>query len=111
MRATRQDRCHHVTAPYPDRVTPRDKLIALRQRAAVGGGEARLQRQRAKGKLGARERIDLLLDEGSFTELDAFVMARPTELIADGDRVMGDGVVTGFGRIDERLVYVFSQDF
>src|SRR5207244_962758 len=59
----------------------------------------------------AHERIELLLDEGSFTELDAVVMARPTELIADEDRVTGDGVVTGFGRIDGRNVYVFSQDF
>src|SRR6185436_3416086 len=77
----------------------------------VGGGDARIQQQHAKGKLTARERVDLLLDEGSFTELDAFVMARPTELIPNEDRVMGDGVVTGFGHVDGRLVYVFSQDF
>jgi propionyl-CoA carboxylase beta chain len=92
-------------------VSPSERLSGLRQRAADGGGEARLQQQHAKGKLSARERVDLLLDDGSFTELDAFVMARPTELIPDDDRVMGDGVVTGFGRIDDRLVYVFSQDF
>jgi propionyl-CoA carboxylase beta chain len=100
-----------VRAPYPHRVSPSERLSGLRQRAADGGGEARLQQQHAKGKLSARERVDLLLDEGSFTELDAFVMARPTELIPDDERVMGDGVVTGFGRIDDRLVYVFSQDF
>ena len=86
-------------------------MSGLRQRAASAGGEARVQQQHAKGKLTARERVDLLLDDGSFTELDAFVMARPTELIADDERVMGDGVVTGFGHIDGRLVYVFSQDF
>jgi len=83
----------------------------MRRKAALGGGEARIQQQHAKGKLTARERIDLLLDEGSFTELDAFVMARPSELIPDDERVMGDGVVTGFGHIDGRVVYVFSQDF
>ena len=92
-------------------MSPSERLSGLRQRAAVGGGEARIQQQHAKGKLSARERVDLLLDDGSFTELDAFVMARPTELIPDDDRVMGDGVVTGFGHIDGRLVYVFSQDF
>jgi propionyl-CoA carboxylase beta chain len=92
-------------------VSTSERLSDLRQRAAVGGGEARIQQQHAKGKLSARERVDLLLDDGSFTELGAFVMARPTELIADDDRVIGDGVVTGFGHIDGRLVYVFSQDF
>ncbi len=88
-----------------------ERLSGLRQRARVGGGEARTQQQHAKGKLSARERVDLLVDEGSFTELDAFVMARSTELISDDERVIGDGVVTGFGHIDGRLVYVFSQDF
>ncbi len=83
----------------------------LRERAALGGGETRIQQQHAKGKLTARERVELLLDEESFTELDAFVLARPTELVGDDQRVLGDGVVTGFGRIDGRLVYVFSQDF
>jgi len=92
-------------------VSPSERLSGLRQRAALGGGEARTGQQHAKGKLSARERVDLLLDEGSFTELDAFVMARPTELIPDDERVMGDGVVTGFGQVDGRLVYVFSQDF
>jgi propionyl-CoA carboxylase beta chain len=100
-----------VSAPYPDRVSPSERLSSLRQRAAVGGGETRIQQQHAKGKLSARERVDLLLDDSSFTELDAFVMARPTELIPDDERVIGDGVVTGFGHIDGRLVYVFSQDF
>ena len=88
-----------------------ERLAGMRARAVVGGGEARSEQQHAKGKLTARERVDLLVDEGSFTELDAFVMARPTELVADDERVMGDGVVTGFGRIDGRVVYLFSQDF
>ncbi len=83
----------------------------MRRKAALGGGQSRIEQQHAKGKLTARERIDLLLDEGSFTELDAFVMARSSELVADDERAMGDGVVTGFGHVDGRLVYVFSQDF
>ena len=92
-------------------MTSNERLAGMRVGATVGGGDARVEQQHAKGKLTARERVDLLLDEGSFTELDAFVMARPTELVADDERVMGDGVVTGFGRIDGRVVYLFSQDF
>jgi acetyl-CoA carboxylase carboxyltransferase component len=92
-------------------MTSNEKLAGVRAQAVVGGGNARIEQQHAKGKLTARERIDLLVDEGSFTELDAFVIARPTELVADEERVMGDGVVTGFGRIDGRVVYLFSQDF
>ena len=83
----------------------------MRRRAALGGGERRIEQQHAKGKLTARERVELLLDEASFTELDAFVLARSSELVPDEERAMGDGVVTGFGRVDGRLVYVFSQDF
>jgi propionyl-CoA carboxylase beta chain len=83
----------------------------MRRKAAIGGGDERVQQQHAKGKLTARERVELLLDEGSFSELGAFVIARPTELIPDDERAMGDGVVTGFGHIEGRLVYVFSQDF
>ncbi len=90
---------------------PNERLEELRTTSALGGGDERVRQQHAKGKLTARERVELLLDEGSFTELDAFVMARPTELVADDERVMGDGVVTGFGRIDGRVVYLFSQDF
>src|SRR5437867_772228 len=88
-----------------------DRLDDMRRRAALGGGEERIQQQHAKGKLTARERVELLVDEGSFVEIDAFVVARPSELVRDEERVMGDGVITGFGRIDGRLVYVFSQDF
>jgi propionyl-CoA carboxylase beta chain len=92
-------------------MTNSERLEGMRRKAAIGGGEERVQQQHAKGKLTARERIELLLDEASFTEVGAFVIARPTELIADDERAMGDGVVTGFGHIDGRLVYVFSQDF
>ncbi len=88
-----------------------DRLAALRARALTGGGEERIAQQHAKGKLTARERIDLLLDEGSFTELDAFVVARSGDEVPEEQRIPGDGVVTGFGRIDGRLAYVFSQDF
>ncbi|HEV7705219.1 MAG TPA: carboxyl transferase domain-containing protein, partial [Gemmatimonadaceae bacterium] len=92
----------------------REKLELLEHRRAsseVGGGAARLAAQHAKGKLSARERLDLLLDDGSFVELDRFVTSR-SAASGDGDAsIFGDGVVTGYGRIDGRLVYVFSQDF
>ncbi|MGH2378704.1 MAG: acyl-CoA carboxylase subunit beta [Candidatus Limnocylindria bacterium] len=89
----------------------RQRLEEMRARALVGGGETRIQQQHAKGKMTARERLDLLLDEGSFTELDRFVTARSDGAVPDGDLAVGDGVVTGFGRVDGRLVYVFAQDF
>jgi propionyl-CoA carboxylase beta chain len=92
----------------------RDKLEQLERRGAeaeLGGGEQRLAQQHAKGKLSARERIDLLLDEGSFVETDRFVTHRSSDFGLDAQRIYGDGVVTGHGRIDGRLVYVFSQDF
>src|ERR671920_2291857 len=93
-------------------MTMRDKLDLLERRRAeseLGGGAARVKAQHDKGKLSARERLDVLLDEGSFVELDRFVTARSAE---NGDRpIYGDGVVTGYGRIEGRLVYVFSQDF
>ncbi len=83
-----------------------------RQSAAeMGGGAARIAQQHKKGKLTARERLDLLLDEGSFVELDRFVTHRATDFGVADQVVPGDGVVTGHGRIDGRLVYVFSQDF
>jgi len=82
--------------------TPIERLEALRAQSARGGGEDRIAQQHAKGKLTARERIDLVLDEASFVELDAFVAARPSEHVAADEQVLGDGVVTGFGRIDGR---------
>jgi propionyl-CoA carboxylase beta chain len=92
--------------------TIRDQLDLLERRRAeaeLGGGADRLAAQHAKGKLSARERLDVLLDEGSFVELDRFVTARSTE--PGAQPIYGDGVVTGHGRIEGRLVYVFSQDF
>jgi propionyl-CoA carboxylase beta chain len=95
-------------------MTMRDKLSLLEHRRAEseqGGGEARLKAQHEKGKLSARERLDLLLDEGSFVELDRFVIHRSHDFGLEKQRYYGDGVVTGHGRIGGRLVYVFSQDF
>ena len=88
-----------------------DRLRELREEAQQGGGARRLEQQHARGKLSARERLELLLDEGSFTELDAFVTHRASDFGLDGERYLGDGVVTGSGRIDGRLVFVYSQDF
>ena len=87
------------------------RLDQMRAEALLGGGAARIERQHASGKLTARERLDLLLDPGSFVELDAFVTHRATEFGLDENHVLGDGVVTGHGTIDGRLVFVFSQDF
>lgn len=88
-----------------------EKLAALRLEAEAGGGKARVEKQHAAGKLTARERINLLLDEGSFIELDKFVTHRGTEFGMQKTKAPGEGVVTGYGSIDGRLVYVFSQDF
>ena len=88
-----------------------DELEARRAAARAGGGERRVAAQHAKGKLTARERIDLLLDEGSFEEFDMFVRHRCTDFGMQADRPAGDGVVTGWGTINGRMVYVFSQDF
>jgi methylmalonyl-CoA decarboxylase subunit alpha len=87
------------------------KLQEMRQKAREGGGEARIAKQHEKGKLTARERIDLLLDKDSFEEFDAFVTHRCQDFGLDRKKFLGDGVVTGYGTIDGRLVYVFSQDF
>jgi len=92
----------------------REKLDLLEKRRAeaeLGGGEKRLKAQHDKGKLSARERLDLLLDEGSFVEFDRFVLHRSTDFGLEEQKFYGDGVVTGYGRIEGRLVYVFSQDF
>ena len=87
------------------------RLERMRAEALQGGGPVRVERQHAWGKLTARERLDLLLDPGSFVELDAFVTHRATEFGLDRQHFLGDGVVTGHGTIDGRLVFVFSQDF
>jgi len=87
------------------------RLERMREEAQQGGGPVRVERQHAWGKLTARERIDLLLDPGSFVELDAFVTHRATEFGLDRQHFLGDGVVTGHGTIDGRPVFLFSQDF
>jgi len=83
----------------------------LREESKLGGGKVRIEKQHEKGKLTARERIDLLLDAGSFVELDPFIVHQCTDFGMEKQKVLGDGVVTGFGTVDGRLVYVFSQDF
>ena len=88
------------------------KELERRKAAAkLGGGEDRIKKQHAKGKLTARERLDILLDDGSFQELDMFVEHRAVDFDMDKQRIPGDGVVTGYGKINGKLVYVFSQDF
>jgi propionyl-CoA carboxylase beta chain len=97
----------------------REQLAAVRRERAqrrvraarVGGGDKRIAAQHAKGKLTARERIDLLLDEGSFEEYDMFVEHRCSDFGMENQKFPGDGVVTGWGTINGRLVYVFSKDF
>lgn len=86
-------------------------LLDKREEAKLGGGQQRIDAQHKKGKLTARERIELLLDEGSFEEFDMFVSHRCRDFGIDKERYMTDGVVTGYGTIDGRLVYVYSQDF
>ena len=88
-----------------------EELEQRHRRAEAGGGEARVERQHRAGKLTARERIDFLLDEGSFEEIDKFVVHRCTDFEMADNRIPGDGIVTGYGRIDGRNVFVFSQDF
>jgi len=88
-----------------------DELRRRRATAEEGGGTARREREHKAGKLTARERIDLLLDEGTFEELDKFVTHRCVDFGMEEQRPLGDGFVTGYGRIDGRLVYVFAQDF
>ncbi|MDX1566740.1 MAG: acyl-CoA carboxylase subunit beta [Longimicrobiales bacterium] len=88
-----------------------EELRELEREAELGGGKDRLERQHEKGKLSARERLDLLLDEGSFVEMDRFVTHRSTDFGLEEQKILGDGVVTGYGTIHGRLVYVFSQDF
>ena len=87
------------------------ELIELRAQARLGGGAKAIEKQHDKGKYTARERISMLLDEGSFEEMDMFVQHRCTNFGMDKKHYLGDGVVTGYGTIEGRLVYVFAQDF
>ena len=99
---------------YILRMSMREKLELLQQKRSeseLGGGTDRIATQHQKGKMTARERLDVLLDPGSFVELDRFVTHRATDFGLADQRVLGDGVVTGWGRVEGRLVYVFSQDF
>src|SRR5258708_35499982 len=90
-----------------------DLLQQISERSQEGGGQDRIERQHKVGKLTARERLDLLLDPGSFRELDAFVVQRARDFGMDQpeNQFMGDSVITGWGTIEGRLVYVYSQDF
>jgi acetyl-CoA carboxylase carboxyltransferase component len=87
------------------------ELINKRESAALGGGQKRIDSQHKKGKYTARERIEMLLDEGSFEEFDMFVEHRSTNLGIDKEHYAGDGVITGHGTIDGRIVFLYSQDF
>ncbi|MBU0475585.1 MAG: acyl-CoA carboxylase subunit beta [Bacteroidetes bacterium] len=88
-----------------------DELGQLREKAQLGGGEIRIKSQHDKGKLTARERITLLVDEGSFEEIDMFVKHRSSDFGLEEQKFLGDGVITGFARINDRPIAVFSQDF
>jgi len=88
-----------------------EQLDQKRAAARLGGGEKRIAAQHAKGKLTARERIEVLLDEGTFEEWDMFVEHRCADFGMEDNKIPGDGVVTGYGMINGRLVFVFSQDF
>ncbi|MCF8266500.1 MAG: acyl-CoA carboxylase subunit beta, partial [Ignavibacteriales bacterium] len=94
--------------PMQDKIK---ELMDMRAKARLGGGEKRIESQHRKGKFTARERIEMLLDEGSFEEFDMFVSHRTVDFGLDKQTYLSDGVVTGYGTIDGRLVYVFSQDF
>ena len=86
-----------------------NNLEELNRKAEKGGGDARIEKQHSVGKLTARERIDLLLEKGSFIELDKLVTHRCTDFGMEKQKFAGDGVVTGYGMIGKRLVYVFAQ--
>ncbi|MBI2938955.1 MAG: methylmalonyl-CoA carboxyltransferase, partial [Chloroflexi bacterium] len=88
-----------------------ERLRAMREAGRLGGGLARVEAQHQKGKLTARERLNILLDAGSFQELDPFVTHRATDFGLADQKYLGDGVVTGYGKIDGRLVFLFAQDF
>ncbi|MDG1918427.1 MAG: carboxyl transferase domain-containing protein, partial [Schleiferiaceae bacterium] len=89
----------------------RTHLQELQEQSKVGGGEKRIAAQHAKGKLTARERIHFLLDEGSFQEMGALVQHRSNLFGLDGQKILGDGVVTGYGTVNGRIIYVYAQDF
>jgi propionyl-CoA carboxylase beta chain len=97
--------------PHPHPGSAAARLDDMNARAAEGGGEARIQKQHEAGKLTARERIELLLDPGTFVEAGRFVVHRATDFGMQDQKVLGDGVVTGHGLVDGRTTFVFAQDF
>src|SRR5437879_8325313 len=88
-----------------------DELKKKGEQAKLGGGPEKIESQHSRGKMTARERIDALVDPASFVEIDRFVVHQTTDFGMADKKILGDGVVTGHGRIDGRLVYVFSHDF
>jgi len=88
-----------------------ERLEELNRRAELGGGEERIERQHDAGKYTARERIEMLLDPGTFVEIDRLKTHRCTDFEMDQKKIPGDGVVTGYGKVDGRTIYVFAQDF
>jgi len=90
---------------------PREKLAALDAQAELGGGQERIDRQHQEGKLTARERIEMLLDPGSFIELDKFKTHRADDFGMSARKILGDGVITGYGTVEGRQIFVFAQDF
>ncbi len=95
----------------PKQLDPIARLEDMERRALEGGGPKRVERQHAAGKLTARERLDLLCDPGTFVELDKFVTHRCADFGMQAEKILGDGVVTGYGEIDGRVTYLFAQDF
>ncbi|HEY8153050.1 MAG TPA: carboxyl transferase domain-containing protein, partial [Myxococcota bacterium] len=87
------------------------KLEEMNEKAVLGGGAARIERQHAAGKLTARERIELLFDPGSFVEIDKFVTHRCTDFGMQDQKILGDGVITGYGKVEGRQIFCFAQDF
>lgn len=108
MQAETRSETESPLNPKPSKI---DMLARKNAEAELGGGQKRIDNQHAKGKLTARERIALLIDEGTFEEIGKFVMHRSRDFGLDKEHYLGDGVVTGYGTIDGRLVYVFAQDF
>src|ERR1700756_508420 len=92
-------------------LSPREKLAALDAQAELGGGQERIDKQHQDGKLTARERIELLLDPGSFIELDKFKTHRADDFGMSAKKILGDGVITGYGMVEGRQIFLFAQDF
>ena len=112
MTVGERDEAEQQATPTADSTAARlAHLDSLRAKAALGGGKKRVEQQHARNKLTARERLEVLVDPGSFQETDAFVTHQATEFGLHERKILGDSVVTGYGRIDGRTVCVFSQDF